>query len=65
MVDGVHGDPFQVAHLRVEEVQYQEPVFATVRHQVVTETLAWEVIRTHSHATNNNAHVGENTCCLV
>jgi len=48
----------------VEVAQYQEPVFATVRHLVVTGTLARDVIRIHSHATNNCAQVSENACCL-
>ena len=65
MVDGVHGHLFQVVQLRVEVAQYQEPVFATVRHLVATETLAQEVIRIHSHASNNHTQVSENTCCLV
>ena len=65
MVLGVHGDPFQVVHVRVEAVKNQEPVFATIQHLVVTETLAQEVIRTYSHATSKHAHVSENACSLV
>ena len=65
MVDGVHGQLFQVVHLRVEAAQYQESVFATIQHLVVVETLAQEVIRIHSHATSKHAHVSENACCLV
>ena len=65
MVDGVHGHLFQVVQLRVEVAQYQEPVFATVRHLVVTGTLAGDVIRIHSRATNNHAQVSENAYCLV
>lgn len=56
MVVGVHGDPFQVVHVRVEAVKNQEPVFATVQHLVVAESLAREVIRTYSHATSKHAH---------
>ena len=65
MVVGVHGDPFQVVHVRVEAVKNQEPVFATVQHLVVTESLAREVIRTYSHATSKHAQVSENACCIV
>jgi len=36
MVDEVHGDPFQIVQLHVEVAQYEEPVFATVRHLIVT-----------------------------
>jgi len=49
----------------VEAVKNQEPVFATIQHLVVTETLAQEVIRTYSHATSKHAHVSENACSLV
>lgn len=55
MVVGVHGDLFQVVHVRVEGVKNQEPVFATVQHLVVTESLAREIIRTYSHATSKHA----------
>ena len=61
----MHGHLFQVVQLRVEVAQCQEPVFATVRDLVVTGTLARDVIRIHSRATNNHAQVSENAYCLV